>query len=210
MKYSNWAACTSRMLGGFAPGKPAAYFDDTILEYERQIERVHQTLQPGDLANAVDMLLFEQTQMPTASVFAKYLRVAIDNRERFEVRADQAALASPVTRIEQVPGFRRVVQSGVWDRATARGKVQTRYRNEELNRRIQANLDNLAEGTEFTSAVVKRASDAAKITLSDYNPPIPTEDEVDDALHVLARLANGLRGKLEDALAVRWRLEAVA
>jgi hypothetical protein len=33
---------------------------------------------------------------------------------------------------------------------------------------------------------------------------------VDDALHVLARLANGLRGKLEDALAVRWRLEAVA
>lgn len=210
MKYPNWAACTSRLLGGFAPGKPAAYFDDTILEYERQIERVHHNLQPGDLANAVDMLLYEKTEMPTASVFAKYLRVAIDNRERFEVRADQAALAQPVTRIEQVPGFRRVVQSGVWDRATARGKVQTRYRNDELNRRIQANLDNLAEGTELTSAVIKRATDPAKITLSDYNPPVPTEDEVDEELHRLARVAKGLRGKLEDALAVRWRLEAVA
>ena len=127
-----------------------------------------------------------------------------------EVRRNQAALAQPVPRIEQVPGFRRVVQSGVWDRATARGKVQTRYRNEELNRRIQANLDNLAEGTELTSAVIKRASDSAKITLSDYKPPVPSEDEVDEALHVLARVAKGLRGKLEDALAVRWRLDAVA
>lgn len=210
MIFGNWNQCVSRLIGGFAPGKPSAFYDDTISEYERQIERVQATLLPGDLANAVDMLLFERTEMPTAHLFAKYLRVAIDNRERYEVRVDQASLPAPAIRVEQVPGFRRVVRSGVWDRATARAKVVNLARTLELERRIQANLDNLAEGKEITAAVRKRASDAAKVALGDFKPPVPTEDEIDEQLHRLATVADGLRGNLADALSARLRLESVA
>ena len=195
-----------RMIHAIAPGKSLEWFAGSVEQWYFVYRRYHHAEPDETLRDAVATMIVELSELPSAQLFLKYVANSVEKRKRQQIVEDAPLLptrseATDALRMldEDSPGQaakRRCIETGVWDRAWARGKTHGRLQQAHAEKAV---LEFLRSVDQQGRWVKEAKENVRRMACGEITWAQVTDEEINVTLRQMAG-ENTLRGTLENAL----------